>query len=336
MTHDLTTSAIERQNVLNNNMAIPRIQKILDVEAYHFEGKYYLTKQMVADYYQVDTRTIERYTENNKEELERNGYFLCRGKRLKDFKLQFGPDKNVGAKTTFIALFDFRAFLNIGMLLAESEKAKQVRSTILDIVISTINEKAGGGTKYINWRDKGFLPAAIQEDNYRKNLTSAIKDNVKGHPTFKYASITDMIYKAIFHENAKEYRALLKLEPKDNVKATMYAEVLRVISSFENGVGSEIDKSAKEFARPLTIEEVQNLVSAQADSPAMAPFLYDARQKMASLDLGLRDVYHDNIAGYLRALSPEEFDRFIGNESVNLEKLLDNEENRYVLERLKK
>ncbi len=174
MTHDLTTSAIERQNVLNNNMAIPRIQKILDVEAYHFEGKYYLTKQMVADYYQVDTRTIERYTENNKEELERNGYFLCKGKRLKDFKLQFGPDKNVGAKTTFIALFDFRAFLNIGMLLAESEKAKHVRSTILDIVISTINEKAGGGTKYINWRDKGFLPAAIQEDNYHKNLTSAI------------------------------------------------------------------------------------------------------------------------------------------------------------------
>ena len=145
-----------------------------------------------------------------------------------------------------------------------------------------------------------------------------------------------MIYKAIFHENAKEYRALLKLEPKDNVKATMYAEVLRVISSFENGVGSEIDKRAKEIARPLTLEEVRNLVTAQAGSPAMAPFLYDARQKMASLDLGLRDVYHDNIAGYLRALSPEEFDRFIGNESVDLEKLLDNEENRHVLERLKK
>ena len=173
---------------------------------------------MVADFYQVDIRTIERYVENNKEELERNGYFLCKGKRLKDFKLHFGPDKNVGTKTTSIALFDFRAFLNIGMLLAESEKAKQVRSTILDIVISTINEKTGGGTKYINWRDKGFLPAAIQEANYRKNLTSAIKDNIKGHPTFKYASITDMIYKAIFHENAKEYRALLKLEPKDNVK----------------------------------------------------------------------------------------------------------------------
>ena len=37
MTHDLTTSAIERQNVLNNNMAIASIQKALDIEAFLFE-----------------------------------------------------------------------------------------------------------------------------------------------------------------------------------------------------------------------------------------------------------------------------------------------------------
>ncbi len=336
MAKDLTTSAIERQNVLNNNLAIPRIQNALDIEAYHFEGKYYLTKQMVADFYEVDIRTIERYIETNKEELERNGYFLCKGKRLKEFKLQFAPDINVGHKTVSLSLFDFRAFLNIGMLLAESEKAKRVRSLILDIVISTINEKAGGGTKYINWRDRDFLPSAIQEENYRKNLTAPINDYVDGHPTYKYAVITDMIYKAIFDENAKQYRALLKLEPKDNVRATMYSEVLRVISSFENGVGSAIRELSQKLNRKVSVQEVQELITTQAESPAMSPFLYDARQKMASLDLGLRDVYHDGIAGYLRALTPEEFERFIGSDSIDLEKLLDNDENKHVLERLKK
>ena len=95
---------------------------------------------MVADFYEVDVRTIERYLETNKEELERNGYFLCGGKRLKEFKLQFAPDITVGHKTVSLSLFDFRAFLNIGMLLAESEKAKRIRSLILDIVKSTINE----------------------------------------------------------------------------------------------------------------------------------------------------------------------------------------------------
>lgn len=336
MAKDLTVSKIERQNVLNNQVAIPRIQKALDIEAYHFEGKYYLTKQMVADFYEVDVRTIERYSESNKEELERNGYFLCKGKRLREFMLQFAPDINVGHKTVSLSLFDFRAFLNIGMLLAESEKAKRVRSLILDIVISTINEKAGGGTKYINWRDRDFLPAAIQEENYRKNLTGPINDYVEGHPTYKYAIITDMIYKAVFHENAKQYKELLKLEPKDNAKATMYAEVLRVISSFENGVGSAIRDLSLRLNRKISVQEVQELITSQAESPAMSPFLYDARQKMASLDLGLRDVYHDGIAGYLRALSPEEFERFIGSDSVDLEKLLDNDENKHVLERLKK
>ena len=336
MAKDLTVSKIERQNVLNNQVAIPRIQKALDIEAYHFEGKYYLTKQMVADFYEVDVRTIERYLESNKEELERNGYFLCKGKRLREFMLQFAPDINVGHKTVSLSLFDFRAFLNIGMLLAESEKAKRVRSLILDIVISTINEKAGGGTKYINWSDRDFLPAAIQEENYRKKLTGPINDYVEGHPTYKYAIITDMIYKAVFHENAKQYKELLKLEPKDNAKATMYAEVLRVISSFENGVGSAIRDLSLRLNRKISVQEVQELITSQAESPAMSPFLYDARQKMASLDLGLRDVYHDGIAGYLRALSPEEFERFIGSDSVDLEKLLDNDENKHVLERLKK
>lgn len=336
MAKDLTTSAIERQNVLNNNWAIPRIQNALDIEAYHFEGKYYLTKQMVADFYEVDSRTIDNYLSLHEDELKHNGYFLCKGKRLKDFKLQFGHESNFVSKITQLGLFDFRAFLNIGMLLAESEKAKRVRSLILDIVISTINEKAGGGTKYINWRDRDFLPAAIQEENYRKNLTAQINDYVDGHSTYKYASITDMIYKAVFRENAKQYKKLLKLDPKDNAKATMYAEVLRVISSFENGVGSAIRDMSVRLHRKISIQEVQTLINEQSESPAMSPFLYDARQKMASLDFGLRDVYHDGIAGYLRAVSPEEFERFIGANSVDLEKLLDNDENKHVLERLKK
>ena len=126
-------------------------------------------------------------------------------------KLQFAHVINVVSKTTQLGLFNYRAFLNIGMLLTESEKARQMRSLILDIVISTINEKVGGGTKYINRRDADYLPAAIAEENYRKTLTAAINKCVDGHKTFKYAQITDLIYKAVFKENAREYKELLKL-----------------------------------------------------------------------------------------------------------------------------
>ena len=332
MAKDLTTSAIERQNILNNTVALPRIQNELGVKALEFEGRYVLTKQMVADYYGVDIRTIENCLSDNEDELKHNGYVLCKGNSLKDFKLRFAREIDFGSKTTQLGLFDFRSFLNVGMLLTSSEKAKFVRTRILDIVIATINEKSGGGTKYINRRDREYLPAAIQEENYRKNLTDAINKYVDGHNTYKYAQITDMIYKAVFREKAKEYKKLLSLSEKDNLRRTLYAEVLRAVSSFENGTAFEIKKKAEQMG-PLSVEEVEEVINDLAKHPMMEPIIYDARQKMASRDLAFRDVYHGNIAEYLKAVSPEEYEKFIGNMSVDFDKLLD--ENKDVLERLK-
>ncbi len=125
---DLTVSQIERQNVLNNRFAVDKIQEQLNLEGLFFEGQYWLTKKMVTDFYDVDERTIERCVSQNEEELKHNGYVLCRGKMLKEFKLRFAPVINVGSKTTQLGLFYFRAFLNLGMLLTESEQAKKVRS----------------------------------------------------------------------------------------------------------------------------------------------------------------------------------------------------------------
>lgn len=331
---DLTISNIERQNVLNNRFAVKKLQERLDIEGMFFDGEYWLTKKMVADFYEVEERTIERYIENYGSELSANGYFLCKGKRLKDLKLQFAPVINVGSKTTQLGLFNFRSFLNIGMLLAESEKAKALRSAILDIVIATINEKTGGGTKYINRRDVNYIPAAITEGNYRKNLTSAMSQCVAGHKTYKYSQVTDYIYEAVFKENAKEYRNVLSLDSKDNVRHTLYAEVLLVISSFENGVGAAIQQRFKENGgRLLSMEEVKAIVNDLVEHPMQKPYLNDARTKMASRDYSFREAYHVNIAEYLKAVTPEEFERFIGNQSIDFDNIL--ADNKDVLKRLK-
>ena len=331
---DLTISNIERQNVLNNRFAVSKVQEHLDIEGMLFEGEYRFTKKMVADFYEVEERTIERYLEKHSDELAANGYVLCKGKHLKELKLQFAPVINVGSKTTQLGLFNFRSFLDMGLLLTESEKAKKVRSLILDFVITTINEKTGGGTKYINRRDVHYLPAAITEENYRKNLTSAINQYVDGHPTYKYPQITDFIYKAVFKENAKEYREVLKLDSKDNVRHTLYSEVLLVISSFENGVGAALSERFKENGGwLLTIDEVERIVNELAEHPMQKPYLNDARTKMASRDFSFRDAYHGNIADYLQAVTPEEFERFIGDQSIDFDRIL--ADNKDVLKRLK-
>ncbi|KAA6346649.1 hypothetical protein EZS27_005837 [termite gut metagenome] len=335
MKKDLVVSTIERQNVLNNKIAITAIREKLNVPALLFNDQYCFTKQMVADFYEVGVSTIERYLTTYENELKHNGYFLCRGKSLKEFKLQFGRLINEATKTTLLGLFNFRAFLNIGMLLSESEKAKQVRNVILDIVVASINERTGGGTKYINRRDADYyLSSAIAEVNYRKTLTSTIGRYVEGHPTMKYADITDYIYKAVFKENAKEYKAVLKLKENDRARDTMYAEVLLLIASFENGVGYEIEKAFKEKENQLVSQqEVYTIIDKFAEHPFQQPHLNDVRTKMASRDLGFRDALHSNIAEYVKALTPEEFDRFIGDKSIDFDTIL--EENKEVLKRLK-
>ena len=317
MSKDLTISNIERQNVLNNSLAVETISQQLSFEGMMFENEYKFTKSMIAEFYEIEERTIERYLEKYPEELIHNGYKLYKGKRLKDLRLQFAHVINVGSKTTQLGLFNFRSFLNIGMLLTESEKAKQVRSLILDIVR----------------QDSNYIPAAMAEENYRKNFTSAISRYIDAHTTNKYAQATDMIYKAVFKENAREYKAILKLDNTDKPRHTMYAEVLLAISSFENGVAYEIKQSAEKLGRKLSIDEVQQVINDLANHPLQIPYLNDARTKMASRDLGFRDVYHGNIAEYLKAVTPEEFERFIGSQSVDFDKIL--EDNQDTLKRLK-
>ena len=332
MTKDLTTSEISRQNILNNPIALPRIREALEIKPLEFNGVLYVTKQMAADYYEVDLRTIENCLSANENELHKNGYRVLTGKELKEFKLRFDAEIDFGIKTVRLGVFDFRSFLNIGMLLTTSEKAKQVRSLMLDIVIAVVNEKTGGGTKYINRRDRNYLTSAVAEENYHQKLTDAIRDYVDGHKTYKYPTIMDMIYKAVFCEKAKEYKKLLDLSEKDNLRRTLYSEVLVSISAFENHVAETIKAKAKEIG-PVTVGEVGEAIKELSAMPFVKPILEDARTKMASRDYALRDVYHDNIAEYLKAVSPEEYEKFIGSQSVDFDHLLD--ENKAVLDRLK-
>lgn len=62
------------------------------------------------------------------------------------------------------------------MLLVESETAAELRRIILDIVIDTINQKADGGTKYINQRDQDVIGAFLQEENYKREFTDKYGD----------------------------------------------------------------------------------------------------------------------------------------------------------------
>ena len=262
MAKDLTTSQIDRQNILNNQFAMDEIRNTSNIKGILFENKIYLTKSMVAAFFEVDIRTIERYVAANIDELTKNGYEILKGKRLKEFVelikefnepgIELG---SISAKTTQLAIFDFKSFLNISMLLVESENARVLRQAMLNVVIDLINQKTGGSTKYINQRDRDFLGAYLQEDDYRKEFTDVLKECV-AMDQFKYAIFTDMIYQSIFKENAKEYRNILKLKKKDKTKDIFYSEILDLVASYECGLANLIRKKYDESGRMLTNWEV--------------------------------------------------------------------------------
>ena len=335
MSKDLTTSRIDRQNILNNELAVEEIQTKSGMEGIPWEDKVYVTREMTAAFFHVDIRTISRYIEQNNEELTENGYQVLRGKKLKAFiaaAQSSGKDINVPTKTTVLGVFDFRAFLNMAMLLSESDQARALRQLMLDIVIDLINRKTGGGTKYINQRDKDFVFASLQEDNYRRQFTDALKLYVEDD-RYKYAHFTDLIYVSIFREKAKEYKKILDLKASDKVRDTFYSEILDIIAAYESGLADAIKQESIRLGRVLTRHEVEELFRSFENMALWKPLIQRGRTKMASRDMALRDAFHYQLAEYIQPLDKDEYQKFLGAAGDELERLM--AENQEVLKRLK-
>jgi hypothetical protein len=338
MSKDLTNSAIHRQNILNNTYALQEIEKATHITGIPFEGKTVVLKEQVADFFEVTLRTVESYLSRFEAELVRNGYEVIKGNRLKSFKSVLQgmdvPETYFGniAKAPQLGILDFRAFLNLAMLMVESERARLLRQAILDIVIDTINQRTGGGTKYINQRDEDFLHSLFVEENYRKQFTDALRDCVD-MGNFKYPMYTDKIYVSIFREKAKECHKILRLHEKDSVRDTFYAEILDLVASYECGLAEMLRNESGSKGRALSAFEVDILFKEFESLPHWKPLIEKARNKMASRDLAFRDALHNQLQEYITPLRAEEFERFLGEKSKELNERL--EDAKDVMKRLK-
>ncbi len=338
MSGDLTTSAVVRQNILNNPYAVGEVEKVAGIRGIAFEGSYVVLKEQVAEFFGVTTRTIETVTAENLDELSKNGYAVIKGKRLKSFKDAVSegdvPEEIFGnfKRTPQLAIFPFRAFLNLAMLLPGSDRARLLRQVILDVAIDTVNQRAGGSTKYINRRDEDYLEAAFAGEGYRKEFTDALKDCID-MGNFKYAVYTDRVYQAIFLEKSKEYRNILKLEKQDKTRSTFYVEILDLIASLEHALAEALRSEYARLGRKLTGTETNAVFDTVSSMAAYRPLFERARAKMASRDFALRDVYHSKLEQYISSVPREDFERFIGEQSKELEERLREAEG--ILKRLK-
>ncbi|MBU7438602.1 DNA-binding protein [Paraburkholderia fungorum] len=332
---DQTTAQHQRQNILNNRYALQAAEQHLELGGVAYHGEMVFTKQQVTALFEVSDATVERYIASHGEELKANGYELLKGKKLKEFKDLIDVTlTSEGNKAPILGVFSFRAVLNLAMLLTESERAKAIRSRLLDIVMDVLAERTGGHTKYINQRDDQYLTAAFQEQSYRKQFTDALDQHVVENK-WKYVRFTNLIYQSIFKENAAEYRKVLNLAGKENIRETMYAEVLNLIASYETGIAHELAAAVLRQGRKLTMQEAETLFAQFESHPLFRPLILDARTKMASRDLGFRDALHQKLEAYIQSVPQADFDRFLGETSKSLEERLSDPATLAVFKRLK-
>ncbi len=335
MNKDLTTSRIDRQNILNNEMAIEEIQDKSGIEGINWEGKIYLTRKAVAAFFEVDIATISRYIEQYNEELTENGYVVLQGQELNSF-LSAAPDftKDIDDPGNIcqLGLFDFRAFLNLAMLLSESEKARALRLLMLDIVIDLINSPTGGGTKYLDQQDKDCLGSALQEVNHRRQFTDALKRYVT-EDRYKYGHFTEMIYASFFQEKAHLYKKILDLKASDAVRDTFYSEILDIIAEYERGLADAIKQEYEALEHVLSIEETEALFHRFESMDLWEPLIHQARAKMTSCDAALREEFHYQLSEYIQPNDEDEYQKFLSVAGDEFERLM--ADNHEALKRLK-
>ena len=105
----------------------------------------FATMEMVAKYYDVPIETIKSTINYNREEIEANGYRVYTKDNLLSLKFNLKTKRGgfnvldnqnnviASGSNNGMALFSKRAILNIGMLLRDSDVAKEIRSRLLDI-----------------------------------------------------------------------------------------------------------------------------------------------------------------------------------------------------------
>lgn len=163
--------------------------------------------------------------------------------------------------------------------------------------------------KFVNQLSKDFKETREETREYRKDFTDSIKEYVSDK---YYGTYTDMLYKFLFSERAKEYRELLNLAKKDLTRNTMYEEILFVIGSFETGLSGELERKYKEKGDNLNKQEFIEVFKRFSSTKNWDAYKKRVRKIMATYDEELRNIKHKKLIDYKKEFTNEDIKKLLG------------------------
>ena len=154
-----------RQKYINRLEVLDKVGKIFTLPNTEL-----MTTKMVAEWYEVEFKTIEKLIQRNIDELTENGMLFMKYSEIKDkVNSDTMSELKISRRGTYI--FSKRALLNVGMLLRDSVVARRVRAALLDQQEElTDNQK----TKGIDEEERLLLNIIRAKDDLEKVL--AIKE----------------------------------------------------------------------------------------------------------------------------------------------------------------
>ncbi|BAY29188.1 hypothetical protein NIES2107_10290 [Nostoc carneum NIES-2107] len=117
----LAISTEEVEDILN---------KVKQVFFAVWQNSGWLTSKQVAEFYEVSEDTIDTNFKRHRDEFVSDGVKLIRGKTLHEVRFIM----NLTSSIPSVNLFPPRAVMRMGFILRDSEVAKQVRNTTLDLI----------------------------------------------------------------------------------------------------------------------------------------------------------------------------------------------------------
>lgn len=160
---DLLENSNEREKLLDNVSVLEKVKDLIllgDTEL--------ATTQQVAEYYEISKSTLEALIKDNRKELLSNGLTKYKKNEIIRNLLKASNVKSQRTKAivtlkdgniieinnTGMNLFQKRTILNVGMLLRDSEVAKEVRRRLLDITQDVLEGKEVNKELIINEIDE--------------------------------------------------------------------------------------------------------------------------------------------------------------------------------------
>lgn len=127
----LTESRTLRDAHAQRVEVLDRVKPLSTIDEIH------VTVEVAASYFGVERKAIEWHVRNNRDELEFDGMRVVSGPELAIFRAEFAAESDsvtsISAKARALILLPRRAVLRLAMLLRDSERAKQIRTHLLDV-----------------------------------------------------------------------------------------------------------------------------------------------------------------------------------------------------------